>query len=239
MSRGGGERSLASVPPALRWLLPAALVLQLSWHARHPLPAPQARELPPPPPPALLHLAAFGEEPVLARVLMLWLQFFDNQPGISLPFRTLDYHRLRQWLELILQLDPRSHYPLLAAIRLYALVPDPQRQRVMVDFVRREFPRDPARRWQWMAHAVFVARHRIGDLKLALALARELRLHTRPGEAPDWARQMEIFILADMGELEAAKVLLGGLLESGAVTDPGELEFLRHLLERLEERGRP
>ncbi len=234
---GDRERPLGSVPLMLRLLLPAALVLQLSWHAVHPLPAPRARELPVPPPEAVLRLLSFGEEPVLARLLMLWLQFFDDQPGLSLPFRALDYHRLSRWLERILQLDPRSHYPLLAAIRLYALVPDPERQRVMVDFVRREFARDPARHWQWMAHAVFVARHRIGDMKLALELARELRQRTRPGEAPDWVRQMEIFILADMGELEAAKVLLGGLLESGTITDPGELEFLRHLLQRLEQGG--
>jgi hypothetical protein len=53
---------------------------------------------------------------------------------------------------------------------------------------------------------------------------------------PLWAKQMEIFILEDMNELEAAKVMLGGLLESGAVTDPGELRFLQQRLQELEAR---
>ena len=44
---------------------------------------------------------------------------------------------------------------------------------------------------------------------------------------------MEVFILEDMGELEAARIMLGGLLESGQITDPGELRFLRHRLEEL------
>jgi len=53
---------------------------------------------------------------------------------------------------------------------------------------------------------------------------------------PLWARQMEIFILEDMNELEAARIMLGGLLERGDIRDPNELRFLRHRLEELEKR---
>jgi hypothetical protein len=47
---------------------------------------------------------------------------------------------------------------------------------------------------------------------------------------------MEIFILEDMNELEAARIMLGGLIESGTVTDPAELRFLRQRLEEMEKR---
>ncbi len=53
---------------------------------------------------------------------------------------------------------------------------------------------------------------------------------------PLWAKQMEIFILEDMNELEAARIMLGGLLASGAVRDPDEARFLRHRLKELEAR---
>ena len=46
-------------------------------------------------------------------------------------------------------------------------------------------------------------------------------------------RQMRIFILEAIGECEAAAVLLGGLLESGEVTDPTEIRFLTQRLEAL------
>jgi hypothetical protein len=36
-----------------------------------------------------------------------------------------------------------------------------------------------------------------------------------------------------MGESRAAAVLLGGLLESGEVTDPAEIRFLTERLEQL------
>ena len=47
---------------------------------------------------------------------------------------------------------------------------------------------------------------------------------------------MEIFIAEDMNELEAAKIMLGGMLESGQLDDPGERRFLKERLEELEKR---
>jgi hypothetical protein len=45
---------------------------------------------------------------------------------------------------------------------------------------------------------------------------------------------MEIYVLEDMGEIESAKILIGGLLESGAITDAHEIQFLLDRLDRLE-----
>jgi hypothetical protein len=222
------ERPLSFVPwPVLATLL-LALAVQIVLHATAPAPRAEARDLPSPPELFALRVLAFGEEAALAGALMLWLQAFDHQPGLSLPFRELDYERVIAWLERILALEPRAHYPLLSAARVYTEVPDNARRRRVLDFVRASFLEDPGRRWPWMAHAVFVAAHRMGDLRLASELARELRINAV--DAPSWARQMELFVLEDLGELEAAKVLLGGLIESGAIADPNEIRFL---MERL------
>jgi hypothetical protein len=47
---------------------------------------------------------------------------------------------------------------------------------------------------------------------------------------------MEIFILEDMDQLEAARIMLGGLLDSGEIDDPAEARFLAQRLRALEER---
>jgi hypothetical protein len=47
---------------------------------------------------------------------------------------------------------------------------------------------------------------------------------------------MEIFILEDMNELEAAKIMIGSLLLSGKINDPAELRFLKGRLDELEAR---
>ncbi|MGH8615637.1 MAG: hypothetical protein ACREYF_27365, partial [Gammaproteobacteria bacterium] len=165
---------------------------------------------------------------------MFWLQAFDNQPGISIPFRELDYRQVIGWLERVLRLDERTQYPLLAASRVYAEVPVPTKQRQMLEFVYQQFLSDPNRRWPWMAHAAFVAKHRLKDLPLALKYARALTNYATGAKVPHWVQQMQIFVLEDMGEVESAKVLLGGLIESGTITDPHELRFLEERLQGLD-----
>jgi hypothetical protein len=49
---------------------------------------------------------------------------------------------------------------------------------------------------------------------------------------------MRIFILEDLGEIEAARVLLGGLLASGEVTEEKEVHFLTERLKSLEAAGK-
>ncbi|HEY7840843.1 MAG TPA: hypothetical protein VIC61_04685 [Gammaproteobacteria bacterium] len=224
------ERPVSFVPRPVLVVLALALAAQILMHGSGAPPRAEARDLPGPPQLSVLRAFAFGEEAALSGVLMLWLQAFDHQPGISVPFRELDYERVVAWLDRILALEPRAQYPLLSAARVYTEVPEDGRRRRMIGFVREKYPEDPARRWPWMAHAVFVANHRIGDPGLALDLARELRVHAPEDVVPSWARQMELFVLEDLGEEEAAKVLLGGLIESGAVSDPNEIRFLTERL---------
>lgn len=230
------ERSLAAVPRALWALLAAALAAQIAWqHPGRPR-APSAADLPPPPSVQALRLAAFGEPEALARIAMLYVQSFDLAAGNSLPYQQLDYRRLVGWLRNILELDPRSDYPLFSAARIYAEVPDPARSRIALEFVYEEFLRDPNRRWPWLAHAALVAKHRLHDLALARRYATAVERYTTAPDVPLWAKQMEIFILEDMNEVEAARIMLGGLLESGRIKDPAEARFLAQRLKELEAR---
>ena len=223
---GTGERRLAAVPVAVRVMLAAALAVQVGWHACGPDSRAEAQALRPAPSATVLRLAALGDETVLAKLLILRLQAHDNQPGMSIPFMDLDYGRVAGWLDAIIDLDPRTDYPLLAAARLYGSVPDPGRQRVMFDFVHRRFLEDPGRRWPWLAHAAVLARHRLADPVLALRYARALTEHATGPEVPASVRSMSAIIAADMGEVETARVLVAGLLASGRLTDPREIRLL-------------
>jgi len=167
---------------------------------------------------------------------MLYLQAYDLGAGNALPYQRLDYARLVQWLRAILDTDPRSEYPLFAAARVYAEVNDPAKCREMLAFLHQAFLEDPNRRWPWLAHAALLAKHRLGDLALARRFAADIEHLTTDPSIPLWAKQMEIFILEDMNELEAAKIMLGGLLATGRITDPQERRFLQGRLEELERR---
>jgi hypothetical protein len=225
------ERAINQVPRPALALLGAALALQIGWQALQPEPVASADALGVPAPQAVLKAASLGEPIALSQWLMLYLQAFDNQPGISIPFKDLDYPRVIRWLDAILGLDPVTEYPLMMASRLYGEVPVEAKQRLMFDFVHRKFLEDPDRRWRWLAHCAILAKHRLHDMPLALQYAQDITLHA--GAASGWARQMRIFLLEDMGEVESATVLLGGLLASGEVTDPREIHFLTERLEQM------
>jgi len=204
--------------------------------AVRPAPRATAEDLPPPPSTALLRLASLGEPVAAAKLLMLHLQSFDYRVGSRVPYRDLDYERVVAWLDRIVDLDPLAQYPLMTASRIYAEVPDPAKQRLMLDFVYRRYLEDPNRRWPWLAHAAYVAKHQLKDLPLARRYAVALEKNTTTPDAPLWVRQMEFFILEDMNELEAAKILLGGLVASGQIKDARELAMLQARLKGLEER---
>ncbi len=231
------ERRLGVVPPAVRAFLLVALLLQLFWHSLQPAPVARAAALPAAPGIAGMRLASFGETVAAAQMLLLYLQAYDNQPGISIPFRDLDYNRVAGWLMTALRLDPHSGYALMMASQLYGQVSDHARQRAMCGFVHDRFLESPDTRWRWLAHCAIMAKHRLGDPALALRYAADITRHA--GAASGWARQMQIFILEDMGETESAKVLLGGLLATGEVTDASELHFLAERLQALESAGKP
>ena len=80
----------------------------------------------------------------------------------------------------------------------------------------------------------FAVQRALGDdravLEGLLARARE-----RAGTERVWMKS--VTLERDLGELESARILVGGLLESGEITDPRELKFLENKLRELESQG--
>lgn len=225
--------ALRPLPRRLLVMVLLALGAQVAWQVSQPPPRARAQAMPPAPPLVALQLAALGDPVALSKASMLYLQGYDEQAGLSIAWRELDYGKLRDWLGRVLDLDPRGQYPLLAASQVYGAVSDPARTRLMLDFVYQRYREDPNRRWPWLAHAALVARHRLHDLPLARQYAQAIREYATGAAVPAWARQLEIFVLEEMNEPAAARALIGALLASGKVTDPNELRFLSARLDAL------
>jgi len=182
---------------------------------------------------SMLKIMALGEQSSLSRALMLWLQAFNNQPGIYLSFRQLDYDRLTQWLDLCLKLDPQSRYPLMAATHLYAAQPDLARQKKMIKFIRQKFLENPNRHWRWMAEIALIARHKMHNTTLALLLAKELSQKATGEDVPEWIHKLYPWLLADLGEHQQSLQFIRQLVTDGHVTDTQELLFLQQKMDEL------
>ena len=96
-----------------------------------PEPTAFAAQLGPPPGLGSLQLTALGEPAALALLLTLYVQAYDTQPGVSIPFKQLDYQNLVRWLDTISELDPATAYPLLLASQVCVMrVPSPIKQMI-------------------------------------------------------------------------------------------------------------
>jgi hypothetical protein len=182
-----------------------------------------------------LRMLTLGEAAIAATLLCYWLIGYDSRAGEIVLFEKLDYGRLSGWLETISDLDPLSDYSSMVAAGVFIEVKDRQRQLAMIALVRRLFMAGPEVHWRWMAQAVMFSKYRLLDLPLALSLARELREAAQGKNIPDWASELEAYLLHDLGELEAALLLIGTMIEEGTITDPDELRFLNQRILELEE----
>ena len=228
------DRPISDVPVAVKIFLLLALALQLVWHGLQAPVAAKAEDLAQPLSTRAYVMSSLGEPIAASKLLNLWLQAFDNQPGASLSFHQLNYPRLTQWLDTSLELDPKGHYPLLVAARVYGSVKDPEKQRIMTDYVFKKFNENPDKYWRWLAHAVITAKHELKDFDLALKYANALAEKATGENVPYRAKDMKIIVLEDMGQVEAAKILVGALIDSGEITDPYELNFLSDKIAELE-----
>lgn len=231
------DRPTSDVPVSVKVSLVLALILQLLWHSLQDPVVAKAEDLAPPLSARTYVMSSLGEPIAISKFLNLWLQAFDNQPGASISFHQLNYPRLTQWLDTILELDPEGHYPMLVAARVYGSVQDHEKQRIMMDYIFYKFNEEPNKYWRWLAHVIITAKHELKDFDLALKYANALAEKATGENVPYWAKDMKIIVLEDMGQVEAAKILVGALIDSKEITDPYELNFLTNKIAVLEEKS--
>lgn len=208
----------------------AALCLQaLFWSQTRDLRA-GLEEVPPAPSPAVANALALGDHQFLYRTTTFALQNLGDEGGRVTPLKDYDYQRLGRWFSLLDQFDPRSNYLPVLVGHYFSQSPEPDHVRVVIAYLSRIALREPAQNWRWLAHAVYLARHKVKDLGLALNLAYRLAALEAPG-MPIWTRQMPAFVLAEVGDKEAARDLMEAILESDPNLAAGEIDFMREFID--------
>jgi hypothetical protein len=187
------------------------------------------------PPVEVLRVLSAGENYAVASALTLRLQTFDAQAGKALSIRKLDMDHVINWLAKISTLAPDFSYPLFLASRIYASTAHTKDTENLLDWVETRYPNAPAEHWPWLAYGVHLAKHKLEDRRLARHYAGTLRTYGQFLDVPQWALDLEVFLLKDLNELEAAQLLLGQLIASGSVdTDPRALAVMVADLEEIE-----
>jgi hypothetical protein len=221
------ERPMLSLPRPLLWGFLLLLCLQLLHHhfGRERLQS-EYRSLGRPFSADVYAGMAMGSEQLLGYLLAIRLQLHDNQVGKHFRYSLIDYEVLVDWLDTITEISEGTEYPMLLASRVYASTADRERLRLVLEFIQRRFDDDPQLHWRRLAEASVIAKHRLDDLDLALAMARRLAQQPHSVVMPQWARDFEFLLLAELNELESAIAIIQALLQTEAVNDPDERRFL-------------
>lgn len=226
-----GERPILQLPRFLVFAFMLLLAAQVTWHHYSQQHLENRYETLGTPFSAAIYSAmAMGSEQLLGHLLALRLQLHDSQAGQHFNYNLIDYAVLLDWLDRITMISPGTEYPMLLASRVYTTTRDQQRLRLILGFIQRRFEDNPQLHWRRLAEASLIARHRLGDLELALEMATVLADQPANVEMPVWARDFKFLLLADMNELESAIAIIQALLQSNAVHDPDEKRFLEQKL---------
>jgi hypothetical protein len=172
-------------------------------------------------------VASMESDRLLSYLLAIRLQLHDNQSGKHIRYEQLDYQKLTHWLNQITALNPHSEYPAMLASRVYSQTTDKQNMRLMIDFIQASFTREPQLHWRRMTEATILAKHKLGDLSLALSLAEQLTTQPIDVVMPQWARDMQFILLGELNEFEAGIAIIVAMLESGSLVNADERRFLR------------
>ena len=214
-------------------LLAAALLLHAALALHHRERRADWSGVPLPPPLLIAPAMALGDSQLFYRAAAFALQNMGDEGGRVTPLADYDYARLGAWLDLLDRLDPEARYAPTLAAYYFGQTPDPEGLRRIVAYLSRVGARDPARNWRWLTHATYLARHRLHDLPLALAVARHLA-GLPEGEVPLWVRQMPAFVLAEVGEREAARDLMATILATDTNLSPDEAAVIEQFIDRQE-----
>ena len=192
--------------------------LQTSW-----------RNVPPAPSEFAAHATGLGDNDLAYRIIGFMLQNIGKVDGRTQNLKTYDYNELTDWFFAAYDLQPNSSYVPLLATYYYGATSDPEQIRTLIGFLKVAGNDPIGERWRWLIHAIFLARHKVKDLDLALEVAEILKDLEKPNK-PLWLNMMPAFIKNETNgesEKEEAYLLLKSMLEtSGDSLHPAEVNFI-------------
>lgn len=170
-----------------------------------------------PAPPSRLALSAsfLGDEALAYRAWALVLQNLGNSGGDYRPLKDYNYAALGEWFARLDELDPASDFVPFLAAYYFGASDDSRNLKPVVSYLEKVGSRPEGEKWRFLAHAVYLARHKLHDVNEALRLSGKLAALYRPG-MPAWTLQTKAMLTAETGDKEAAYMLLKSMLATEA-----------------------
>ncbi len=207
-------------------VLGCVLLLNIAvWYHTSPL-LPKWANVPPAPSEASAAISFLGDKELAYRSLSITIQSFGNNTGQVMALKDYNYPNLGTWFALADSLDQKSNYVPFLAAYYFGGSQDPSELMPVINYLRRVGTYSGDEKYRYLGQAVFLARHKMKNMPLAMDLAKELAGTYKKG-MPGWVAQMPAIIASGMGEQEMAySLMLDTLQHKSAGMDPAEINYM-------------
>lgn len=214
-------------------LIVLALHAALGWGLLHE--RPHLGILPPLPTPETVDALAMGDHQFLYRSLVLQIQNAGDTGGRFTPMKNYDIGAVIDWMAVLQRLDHLSSHYTFLLLRYFSLGADADKLKALIRFIDADVDLAPDRKWYWQTQIVAKARGELKDLSLALELSRKMRAYVPYlPEGYTWVLQTEPVLLADLGRLDEARIMMEEILQKhGDHMTPAERQWTQEFLSRL------
>ena len=155
--------------------------------------------------------STMGDKQFASRVISMMIQNLGVTGGRITPIKDYDFEKLGGWLKLHYALDKKSNLVPYMAGHYFGASQDPSKIRPIIEYLRLVGTSYEGEKVRLLAQAVYLARFKLKDLNLATTLARELA-QIPNDNMPAWARHLEVNILNQKGDKDAALALMINIL---------------------------
>lgn len=180
----------------------------------------------------------FGDKEFFFRVLAFQIQITGDTFGRFTPLRDYDMNKLYHWFKLLDTLDARSDMMPSMAAYYYSQTQHTPDIRYMVDYLYEHATNDIEHKWWWLVQAIYLAMHKLGDMDLALKVAKPLV----DEHVPVWAQQMAAVVHEKRGEMGDALQIMETIKDNAKEIPERDLKYMiyfvkerLHRLDKLEE----
>lgn len=180
-----------------------------------------------------LMVSSLGDKQYYFRALAIDLQSAGDSFGRFTALQDYDYKVLRDWFLALDNLDYRSGILPALASYYYSNTQRVSDNQYIVEYLEKNFDKDPNEKWWWLVQAVGIAAYKMDDKVLAARLANKLQVVT--AQMPNWARELPALLYADLGEKELALKIIEDLANKYDNYSQGEINYMNYFIrKRLE-----
>ena len=175
-----------------------------------------------------LHALAFGDDEFAFRVLAFNLQNAGDTFGRFTSLRYYDFNKLYNWFNLLDELDSKSNMIPAMSCYYFSQTQNSADVRYVADYLYKHATRDVAHKWWWLLQDIYLSMHKLGDMDLAIKVAKPLQ----DNSVPVWARQMTAVVYEKRGELDDALRIMQTIKENVKDIPDSDLKYMTYFVDQ-------